>query len=184
MVIRRVITKKNADGTETKTVEVIKDPVLIEQIMAKKKAKEAGGGQAGSEEKSGEKASKGISDVSNRTAPKKVTRPQLSVEEEEKKIIMRKEKRRLQEQLRRLKKTSEKQKLLKNKLLKGSDDAAAANANTGLVCGACGMAGTVFSKPMLLFDNGYLLLAFIPTYHFFCVSFFLFFFFFLIQKGT
>eukprot|EP01102_Stenamoeba_stenopodia_P010960 TRINITY_DN3347_c0_g1_i2.p1 TRINITY_DN3347_c0_g1~~TRINITY_DN3347_c0_g1_i2.p1 ORF type:complete len:1297 (-),score=390.85 TRINITY_DN3347_c0_g1_i2:240-4130(-) len=158
LCIRRVITKKNPDGTETKTVEVIKDPALVEQIMAKKKAKEAA--QANGTDKSGEKGPKGISDVSNRTAPKKVTRPQLSVEEEEKRIIMRKEKRRLQEQLRRLKKTSEKQKLLKNRLLKGSDDGAVANANAGLVCGACGMSGHMrTNRNCPLFSNTEKLLA-------------------------
>lgn len=101
-VIKRTVTKKNADGTTTKVVEYIKDPELIEKILSKKNKKPATGGSS--------------------YVPKRPRRPKLTAEEEEKRNLFRKEKRRLQEQLRRLKKNREKQKALTKRLETGNLD--------------------------------------------------------------
>ncbi|KAL6063601.1 Transcription initiation factor TFIID subunit 1 [Balamuthia mandrillaris] len=120
-VIKRTVTKKNADGTTTKVVEYIKDPELIEKILSKKNKKPATGGSS--------------------YVPKRPRRPKLTAEEEEKRNLFRKEKRRLQEQLRRLKKNREKQKALTKRLETGNLDGTLPTSGITLQCGACGMIG-------------------------------------------
>ncbi len=113
-VIKRTVTKKNPDGTSTKVVEIIRDPVKVEEYMKKNKAESA----------------------------KRAKKPKLTAEEEAERLRMRKEKRRLQEQLRRLKKNEAKQRELKERMKEGNlDGSSVGGASAQLVCGACGMTG-------------------------------------------
>lgn len=110
--LKRTVTTRNADGTETKKVEIIKDQSIVQAYLAKQST-----------------ALEGLRKL----------KTHLTADEEDQKNRVRKERRRLQEQLRRLRRNAEKQAANREKLAAGELDSA--QSALLLKCGACGMVG-------------------------------------------
>jgi hypothetical protein len=103
------VQTKNPDGTETKKVEIIKDPVKVREYIRRKKASDK----------------RAYVYVTCSTFTKLISLcsrfPALSMAEEEEINKARKEKRRLQEQLRRLKRNEERQRSYAQAMMNDDD---------------------------------------------------------------